>query len=103
MTKTKLEKVVQKEIIQYVKANDNWVIKVIVANENGCPDLIISWEGYFIGCEVKAERFAAAPEKQLSSQQKRQLARIDERGGVSCCVATLDQFKEVIRNLSLIK
>jgi len=93
---TKLEKDVQKQISDYVKGEGGWAIKVVVANEKGCPDLLICIEGMFIGCEVKAPRFVGNPYAQLSPKQRLQLARIEEADGVACSVASLEQFKEVL-------
>jgi len=92
----KSESVVQGEIIRYIKyVLHGWVIKVIRANERGCPDLIACIGGRCYGVEVKREEFKGDPYKQTSPWQRKQLAGISAAGGVSCTVATLLQFKDI--------
>lgn len=89
----KAERAVQTEIIKYIKRNGGYVIKVIKGNENGILDLIACIDGYFIGIEVKAEKFEADPLKQASEWQKRHVRLIKDAGGISMVVASLEQFK----------
>ena len=92
----KKESLIQSEIVKFIKANDGWVIKVMRANENGCPDLLACMRGVFVGIEVKAEQHEANPNNQMSLWQVRQIKGITEAGGVAMCVATLNQCKEVL-------
>lgn len=94
----KAEKVVQKDIIDYIKAQGGYVIKVIKGNESGIPDLLACINGGFIGIEVKAERYAKDPLKEASEWQKRHIRLIAQANGTSMCVATLDQFIETYQN-----
>jgi hypothetical protein len=94
----KPEKVVQKEIMDYVKANGGYVIKIIKGNTTGIPDLIIAMDGLFIGCEVKAERFLNDPEAQMSLWQHKHKNMIKESGALFICCATLLQFEDFINN-----
>ena len=89
----KSEKEVQTEIIKAVKASNGYVVKIMRANTNGCPDLIISLDGVFVGCEVKAERYHANPEKQMSAWQHKHKQQIQDSNSLFCCVASLEQFK----------
>ena len=97
----KPEKEVQRDIIKYVRSRGGWVIKVMVANERGCPDLLICLEGMFIGCETKAGRFIPNPIKQASAWQKRHLEAIKEAKGIAMCVASLEQFKLTISDYAI--
>ncbi len=97
-TQMKSEKEVQKEIIKYVKANGGWIIKVLRANENGCPDLLIAINGIFVGCEVKAERFENNPEKQMSPWQHKHKNMILASASYFVCAASLEQFKDYLED-----
>lgn len=89
----KPEKIVQTEIMKYIKANGGYVIKVIKGNENGIHDLIACIDGYFISIEVKAEKYEADPLAQASAWQKKHLQMVKDAKGISMVVATLNQFK----------
>ena len=83
----KPERRVQTDIIQWIKANGGYVVKVMVANVNGCPDLLACIDGRFVAIECKAEKFTKDPMSQASPWQKKHL---------EMCVASLEQFKEVM-------
>ena len=47
----------QQKIIKYFKARpDTWVIKVEVANERGCPDILACVHGRFVAIEIKESK-----------------------------------------------
>jgi hypothetical protein len=95
----KRESAVQLEIVKYIRSIGGWVIKVMRANENGCPDLLACIDGQFIGCEVKAEEHERNPYGKTSAWQKKQLKGIGDAGGIAMCVASLDQFKYELETL----
>ena len=99
MAKTKAEKIVQTEIMNYVKSHGWYCIKIIKANESGVHDLLMCIQGLFITCEVKAERFEADPHAQMSSWQKRQYQRVRDAQGMATCCASLKQFKILTKHL----
>lgn len=94
----KAEKAVQKDIIDYVRSYGWYCIKVMKANENGVSDLLMCIDGRFLSCEVKAERYENDPYKQASEWQKLQLQRVEDANGLTCVVASLDQFKELFQD-----
>lgn len=98
--KYKAEKTVQKEIIDCIKNNNGYVVKVVKGNDDGINDLIaclpVDNKGLFISCEVKAERYCRDPLKQASARQKKHMQMVVEAKGISMCVASLEQFKEVL-------
>lgn len=98
----KPEKQVQSEIIKWIKHHGGYVIKVIKGNENGIPDLIACFSGRFVGIEVKAERYRDNPEKEMSPWQRKHSEKIKEAGGISMCVASLDDFIDAIGYYGLI-
>ena len=89
----KRESKVQAEIAKHIKSLESgWVIKVMRANENGCPDLLACIDGRFYGIEVKAETHEKNPFGQTSAWQRKQLRAISDANGISMCVASLEQF-----------
>lgn len=93
MARIKAEREVQTEIIKYAKDNGWYVIKVIKGNSDGIHDLVLCINGYFVSCEVKAEKFIKDPFKQASEWQKRHWKLVRQSGGISMVVASLEQFK----------
>ena len=84
----------QKKIIDHLKAEGAWVVKVEVANERGCPDILACIDGRFVGIEVK-ER----PSDWASPIQQAQLHLIRQAGGVGIIVRDFDAFKKHLNNL----
>jgi len=71
------EKVIQKEILDYLKSQNYYVIKVIVANVSGVPDILFCKDGKFCAIEVKA----TGKKKNVSELQKLHLDMIHASGG----------------------
>ena len=92
--KMKSEGKVQKEIMEWIVSQGHMVHKIMKANENGYPDLIICWDGVYVTCEVKREEFYKNPEKQMSAWQHKQKNKIERHNGKFVCAATLEQFKD---------
>ena len=95
----KAESKVQSEITKYVRSYGWYCIKVMKANENGVSDLLMCVDGYFISCEVKAEKYVSDPWKHASPWQKLQLKRVQDASGQVCVVASLEQFKELFSEM----
>lgn len=52
----------QKNILDYLKSLPHcWAIKVISANERGCPDILCCYRGQFVAIEVKEGDDKASP------------------------------------------
>jgi len=71
------EKVIQKEILDYLKAEGYYVIKVVVANVSGVPDILFCKDGKFCAIEVKA----TGKKKQVTELQKWHIEMIHASGG----------------------
>lgn len=71
------EKVIQKEILDYLKAQNYYVIKVIVANVSGVPDILCCKDGKMYGIEVKA----TGKKKNVTELQKLHIEMINASGG----------------------
>ena len=71
------EKKVQTEIIKYLKGEGYYVVKVVVANESGVPDILFCKNGKFCAIEVKA----TGKKNNVSELQKIHLQLINASGG----------------------
>lgn len=86
------EQKLQKQIIDWLKTNGYWVVKVIVANRSGIPDIIAcSPQGLFVAIEVKYGSNKASP------LQEYNIAEITKRKGLA--LVTWD-LETVIAKLS---
>ncbi len=63
-----------------------WAIKVITANERGCPDILCCVKGRFLGIEVKEGK------DRLSPIQAEQGDRIGKAGGNFLVVKNFEAF-----------
>lgn len=91
------ESVLQKKMIEYIESKGGYVVKVIAASKSGVPDLLICYKGRFIGIEVKA------PGKLVETKplQKYNQKLIQDSGGVSTSLDSLDDLKELLCKLQL--
>jgi len=76
MTKQRESKI-QKEILDYLKSNNYYVIKVVVGNVSGIPDILFCKDGMFCAVEVKA----TGKKKQVTELQKLHIEMINASGG----------------------
>ena len=75
----KKESEIQKEIIDYLESRGHYVIKTVVTNKKGTPDLVLCTmdSGKFYGIEVKASGKKGAATK----LQQRHINLINKTGG----------------------
>ena len=88
------EKPVQKKIIEYLR-RFAYVIKAIVSNRDGIPDLIICHKGLFIAFEIKDIK------KKPTKLQEYNIQSIREKGGYAFSVQTFDEAKKHIEAIEL--
>ena len=88
----------QSKCLKHLKQCPNtWAIKVIVANERGCPDVLCCVRpGKFLALEIKEGKGVVSP------IQTEQMFRIEQKGGgeawiVRDYVKFKDRFKEFLR------
>jgi len=80
----------QSKVLNYLKKQpETWAIKVEVANERGCPDILCCCKGVFFGIEIKEGK-----KDKLSGPQTEQLKRIKAAGGRTIVVRNMDDIKE---------
>lgn len=54
-----LESKIQTKILDYLRKNNHYAIKVQSASRAGVPDIVACVNGYFVGIEVKNEKGVA--------------------------------------------
>lgn len=86
------EQQIQKQIIDLVEKRGGYVVKVITASRVGIPDLLVCFEGYFIGLEVKMP----STRTNVSKLQSYNLQRIIDSGGRSAVVWKPEQVNELL-------
>lgn len=85
------EQTIQKKIINAARARGAVVYNITAAYPNGCPDLLICYQGRFIGLEIKKPGCV----KNTTELQRYNIDRIKKAGGFSA-VLTCVQDLEII-------
>ena len=70
-----------------------YIVKTIVTNRNGVPDILACFKGKFIAFEVKQ------PGKKATELQQYNINEIQKAGGSAYCVHSLDEVKVIIENI----
>ena len=93
------EATIQKAIFDYLKSLGVWcfAFKASICNERGVPDIICCYKGRFIGLEVKTAR------GRPSTIQKAQIRRINCAMGKAKVVRSVEDVKEIIKELDTLK
>ena len=86
----KSESQIQKEIIDYLKSINCYVVKIVRANAKGVPDIIACYKGVLIAIEVKAK----GKKNNVTELQKLHLGMINASGGTAI---VSDDVEEVMR------
>ena len=80
----------QSKVLQFLKAQpDTFAIKVEVANERGCPDILCCHKGQFYGIEIKEGK------DKLSAIQEEQLRRIEAAGGKTIVIRSIEDMEKL--------
>lgn len=86
-----MESKIQKAIMQYLKREKIYAVKVIVAARAGVPDIFVCIDGRFVAFEVKA------PGNKPTALQEMNLTRIKASGGIACVVNDVQEVIEVVK------
>lgn len=86
------EQQIQRDIIKLIEARGGYVVKVVSASRSGVPDLLVCWEGNFIGIEVKMP----TTRTNVSKLQQYNLSKIIDSGGRSAVVWSPEQVDELL-------
>jgi Holliday junction resolvase-like predicted endonuclease len=92
MSKTPEGKI-QSEIIKYLKENKIWYIRYNANITYGIPDLIVIYNGYFVGIEVKT------PKGRATELQERMKDSIEKAGGYHIFATSVDDVYNLIRRI----
>ena len=80
----------QSKVLKFLKKQpDTWAIKVEVANERGCPDILCCHKGQFYGMEIKEGK------DKLSPIQAEQLKMIEAAGGKVIVVRSIEDMEKL--------
>lgn len=84
---------VKKAVKEYLKSIDAWYYMPVSNGMGrvGCPDILVCWEGRFIGIETKA------PGKRgnVTPNQEREIDEISSANGLAVVVDDVEQVKTV--------
>lgn len=86
------EQQIQRKIIELIEARGGYVVKVISASRSGVPDLLVCFDGMFIGLEVKMPTTST----NVSKLQQYNLQKIIDSGGRSAVVWSVEQVDELL-------
>lgn len=84
----------QSKILRHLEATPGaWAVKVEVANERGCPDILCCVRGRFLAIEVKKGT------DRLSKIQEAQGVRINEADGYFWVITDFEKFRSLLFNM----
>lgn len=85
------ESALQFKIIKYLESKNYYVVKVIMANKSGVPDILFCKDGKFCAIEVKAP----GKKNNVTELQQHHLYLIQASGGTSLVSDSLTEIKEI--------
>lgn len=85
-----MEKDIQHRIIKFLKSIGAYVIKTILSNRNGIPDIIVCYKGKFLAFEVKDLKGKITP------LQEYNIKLINESGGNAYIVRSVEEVKRIL-------
>lgn len=98
---SKPESKLQNDIQKRLKSKGAWVLKTHGGpfQRKGIPDLLVCYNGVFIGMEVKL------PNKlnTLTELQRNQLRSIKESGGIACVVTSVNGAEKILDKIKFHK
>lgn len=86
----KRESKIQEEILKYLKSQGYYVVKTVVSNKSGVPDILFCKDGKFCAIEVKA----TGKKKNVTELQKHHLYLINASGGTAIVADCLWDVQE---------
>ena len=84
------ESKIQKQIIDYLESKGYYVVKVILANKRGVPDILFCKDGMFNAIEVKD----TGKSKNVTELQKHHINLIQRSGGFAMVADSLELVKQ---------
>jgi len=86
------ESEIQKKILDYLKLQGAYAVKVIQASKAGVPDIICCYKGKFIAIEVKTPK----TKYNTSELQKLNIEWINQAKGIVIVAWDLEQVKRLL-------
>ena len=86
------EQKIQNDIKTLIENRGGYVVKVVTATKAGVPDLLVCYNGLFIGIEVKRP----ATKTNVSKLQQYNLQKIIDCGGRSLVAWEVEQVEEFL-------
>lgn len=80
------EKALQSKILKHLKATGAYIVKTVVSNRNGVPDIIGCYEGQYFAIEVKT------PGNKATALQGYNLEKIKEAGGQTIVTSSFNEY-----------
>ena len=90
------ESKIQTEILRWLERNDCYVVKVVIANKSGVPDILFCKDGLFYAVEVKA----TGKKKNTTKLQDLNLEKIRSSGGKAIVTDNLSDVIKMIKGLT---
>jgi Holliday junction resolvase len=87
------EATIQKQILNWLKSEGFWAVKIMQCNKNGTPDILACIAGVFVGIEVKF----TGKIKNVSKIQQYQIEAIESSGGSAFATDSLSHCQNEIR------
>ena len=88
------ESQIQADILRWLESQEGlWCCKVVSANRNGVPDILVCVDGVFLALEVKREG------GKTSELQKHNMQCVVRSGGWARVVTGLDEVKETVEKI----
>jgi len=86
------ESALQRQIIAYLRGQGAYVFKVVGSplQQRGTPDLLVCWQGKFIGLEIKALR------GETTLLQDHEIHKIREAGGRGLVIHSVEDVEIVL-------
>lgn len=83
---------VKEAVKKFLKAHGIWYFMPVAGpfSVHGVPDFVCCWEGKFLGIETKAK----GKIRELTENQKRVIAQIEQSGGTVYVVDDVKQLEE---------
>lgn len=91
------ESAVQAKIIRHLKDKGAYVIKTIVTNRAGVPDIIACYKGRFIAIECKDK----GKKKNVTELQLVHINKIIDAGGKAIVVDCVEDVEELLNDTSI--
>jgi Holliday junction resolvase len=85
----------QKKIVTALESKGAYVVKVVAASKKGVPDVLVCYEGYFIGIEVKTP----TTRSNVSKLQEYNLKKIQKAGGFSTVAVDISDVAPIIEEI----